>query len=161
MYLRYSHYHFQGFRRAIALGKRDRGNGKHLGEAYYHLVDTVSANPQRLGESVEICGEGMEFAESFPQLYITYSNLLVLVNRTSDALPVTKMAAQSNPRSSVAHYNLGLVHMKLNQLPEAAVALRIALSLQQDSLQVMYNLASILQVTANGRLETLHEALAL
>lgn len=103
----------------------------------------------------------MQFAESFPQLYITYSNLLVLVNRTSDALPVTKMAAQSNPRSSVAHYNLGLVHMKLNQLPEAAVAFRRALSLQQDSLQVMYNLASILQVTANGCLETLHEALHL
>ena len=151
----------QGFRHAIALGERDTGNGKQQGETYYHLVDTISANPQRLGEALEVCEKGIEFAESFGQLYITYSNLLVMGNRTQDALPVTKMAARKNPRSSVAHYNLGLVHMKLNQLPEAAVAFRTALSLQQDSVQVMYNLASVLQVTANGRWETLQEALEL
>jgi tetratricopeptide (TPR) repeat protein len=150
-----------GFRRAIALGESDRGNGKQLGEAYYHLVDTVSANPRRLGEALEICESGIEFADSFGQLYITYSNLLVLVNRTEDALPVTKMAARSNPRSPAALYNLGLVHMKLNQLPEAAVVFRRALSLQEHSVQVLYNLASILQVTANGRQETLQEALEL
>ena len=154
-------YCFQGFRRAVALGHGDRGNGKQLGEAYYHLIDTVSANPRRLGEALEICESGMEFARSFDQLYITYSNLLVLVNRTEDALPVTKMAARSHPRSLVALYNLGLVHMKLNQLTEAAAVFRRAMLLQQDSVQVMYNLAAILQVTANGHRETLEEALEL
>ena len=74
---------------------------------------------------------------------------------------MTKMAAEKNPFSSVAHYNLGLVHMKLGQLSEAAEAFRTALSIQQDSVQVMYNLASVLQVTANGQPDTMQEALEL
>ena len=151
----------QGFRRAVTLGERDLGNGKQLGEAYYHLVDIVSANPRRLQEALEICERAIRHVKGFGHLYIACSNLLVLANRTQDALPVTKMAANSNPKSSVAHYNLGLVHMKLGHLSEAAVAFRTALSIQQDSVQVMYNLASILQVTANGRQDTLYEALEL
>lgn len=154
------YYSLQGFKQAITLGATDTTDSKQ-GEAYYHLVDIVSSYPRRLEEALEICKTGLKFGNSFTQLYITYSNLLVLVNRTFDALSATQIAAQKNPSSSAAHYNLGLINMKLNRLPQAAEAFRIALTIQQDSVQVMFNLASILQVTANGHLDILQEALEL
>ena len=153
--------HFsQGFQQAIILGRNDSTDMKQ-GEAYHHLIGIVSASPQRQEEALELCEEALEYADSFGKLYITYSSLLVEANRTYEALAATEMAAKKNPASSAAHYNLGLVHMKLNQLPQAAVSFRTALLIQHDSIQVMYNLARVLQVTANGHLETLQEALGL
>jgi tetratricopeptide (TPR) repeat protein len=149
-----------GFRQAIALGGNDTTDSKQ-GEAYYHLIDIVALDPARQEEALELSHSALDFANSFSKLYITHSNLLVQMNRTYEALSATEMAASKNPTSSVAHYNLGLVHMKLSQLAQAAVSFRTALSLKQDSIQVMYNLASVLQVTANGHLDTLQEALGL
>ena len=150
----------QGFRQAIALGGNDTTDSKQ-GEAYYHLIDIVALDPARQEEALVLSHSALDFANSFSKLYITHSNLLVQMNRTYEALSATEMAASKNPTSSVAHYNLGLVHMKLSQLAQAAVSFRTALSLKQDSIQVMYNLASVLQVTANGHLDTLQEALGL
>lgn len=83
------------------------------------------------------------------------------MNRTYEALEPTELAAQKNPKSSVAHYNLGLIHMKLYQLTQAEASFRTALSLKENNVQVMFNLASVLQVTANGQLDVLKEALGL
>ena len=142
------------------MGREDSTDNKQ-GETYYHLIELVAANPLRQEEALELCEEALQLAESFGALYIKYSSLLLQANRTYDALVATEMAARVNPSSSVAHYNLGLMHMKLNHLPQAAAAFRMALAIKQDNIQVMFNLASILQVTANGRWETLQEALGL
>ena len=150
----------QGFRQAIAVGSNDTTDNKQ-GEAYYHLVDIMASNPQRREEALEVCQAALSFADSFSNLYITYSSLLVQLNRTYEALAATEMAAKKNPSSSVAHYNQGLTHMKLNQLAQAEASFRTALALKQDSMQVMYNLASVLQVTANGDLDILQEAMEL
>ena len=83
------------------------------------------------------------------------------MNRTYEALKATEVAARMNPSSSVVHYNLGLIHMKLNQLTKAAMSFKTALSLKPNSVQVMYNLASVLQMTANGDGGLLQESMQL
>lgn len=142
------------------LGGNDTSDTKQ-GEAYFHLIDVIAQDSQRQVEALEICEEALNFADAFRKLYITYSTLLVQMNRTYEALEPTELAARKNPRSSVAHYNLGLIHMKLNQLSQAEVSFRTALSLKENNVQVMFNLASVLQVTANGQLGVLKEALGL
>ena len=82
--------------------------------------------------------------EAYPDRYdAAYSLGLLLaeMNRAAEAVEFLEKAARGLPRESRVHYNLGLLLQQTGEADAAETALRHALDLEPDNLDVLYALA--------------------
>ena len=85
-----------------------------------------------------------QVVDSQPEIYdVAYSLALLLVEMQQpvDALKYLEQASKGMPERARIHYNLGLLYQSLQDPFQAEIELRVALSLEPQSLEFQYALA--------------------
>lgn len=116
---------------------------EQLASLYADLGDTA-----RLDQTIET------LQSLFPQGFITSYYLATSKfqhGQFSDALPLTQIAIQIDPRRAAAHNLLGAIHASLGQTQQARAAFQAALGLDPRDSTTYTNLA-LLEMTSGGRL---------
>ena len=125
-------------------GKTIRVAPSHI-NVYYNLTNLVKMDPTRLQEAYGLYQRALSMKPDFVEAHMNKGDVLLKMNRTTDAKLAFESAVHHNPEYTDAYYNLGTTHIQLGDKKEAERCYRTALSIDEGHLYSMFSLALLLQ----------------
>ena len=143
----HKHAHTQAYQEAINLmprGKSFRVAPSHI-NVYYNLANLIKMDPLRLQEAYDLYQRALSMKPDFIEAHLNKGDILLKLNRTTDAKTSFERALYYNPGYADALYNLGTAHMQLGEKREAEKCYRQALALEEKHFYSMLSLALLLK----------------
>jgi tetratricopeptide (TPR) repeat protein len=127
------------FARCLQLDPRDPKAQEYLGLSYQHLGNTDQAIAA-LRTAVSLSEASGTF-DAAP--YLNLGSLLLENDRPAEAVPYLSRAANLEPKSALAHRELGKAYLQLSQLTQARAQVETAVALDPQSAPAHFLLAEI------------------
>ena len=125
-------------------GKTFRVAPSHI-NVYYNLANLVKMDSTRLQEAFDLYQTAISMKPDFVEAHLNKGDLLLKMNRTTDAKASFEKAVYYNPDYASAHYNLGQTYIQLGERREAEKCYKKALLLDSNHVYSMFSLALLLQ----------------
>jgi tetratricopeptide (TPR) repeat protein len=136
----------EGKKAAFRLGGEPQSPAERLAAArmQYEQAFTLLQNGKSQDEALERLNKALEYDPTFGDAYVlkSYVRLDILPN-LEEALAAGKLAVQYAPNNPDSHYTLGLVYQKRGQYAEAEKAMRAALAVNPDYVDVYFTLGAL------------------
>lgn len=125
-------------------GKSFRVAPSHI-NVYYNLANLIKLDPTRLQEAYDLYQTALSMKPDFVEAHMNKGDVLLKLNRTTDAKQSFEKAIHYSPDYTDAHYNLGTAYIQLGQKKQAEMCYRRALSLNRSHIYSLLSLAMLLQ----------------
>ena len=142
-----THANTQAYRVAVELmpkGKTFRVAPSHI-NVYYNLANLLRTDPHRLSEAYDLYQTALSMKPDFVEAHMNKGDLLLKLNKTTDARQAFEKAIYYNPDYTDAHYNLGTAFLLLGDKAGAEKSYRRALKLDRQHVHSLLSLAGLLQ----------------
>ncbi|KAG8188762.1 hypothetical protein JTE90_012233 [Oedothorax gibbosus] len=116
----------------------------HL-NVFLNLGNLISRNGTRLEEADALYRQAIGMRADYIQAYINRGDILIKLNRTTEALQVYEKALQLDGKNPDIYYNLGVVYLEKRQIVEALTYFDKALELDPEHEQALMNSAILIQ----------------
>lgn len=123
----------------------------------WHLIGRIHAADRRFEDAAQALGKALQIEPGFAPALLDRADVYAEMGEDRKAVLDYEQAVKRNPRDSVSHVKLGMIHQRLGETKKATAAYRTALRLDPNLAVACNNLAMIL-LRAKGDLD---EALAL
>jgi tetratricopeptide (TPR) repeat protein len=136
----------EGKKAAFRLGGEPQSPAERQAAArmQYEQAFALLQNGKSQDEALERLNKALEYDPTFGDAYVlkSYVRLDILPN-IDEALAAGKLAVQYAPKNPDSHYTLGLIYQKRGQYAEAEKAMRAALAVNPDYLDVYFTLGAL------------------
>jgi len=138
-------------------GRTARVAPQHL-SVFLNLASLIAKDPSRLEEADHLYRQAIAMRNDYVQAYINRGDVLLRMNRTSEALAVYESALAHDSNNADIHYNLGVVRLQQQQqqpqqdVTSALAHFDAALNLDPDHSQSLINSAIIIQESGKANL---------
>lgn len=128
---------------------------QHL-SVFLNLGNLIARDRSRLGEADALYRRAISMRSDYTQAYINRGDVLIKMNRHTEALAVYQQALAFEPDNPDLHYNLGVVHIEMgDQVDQALAHFNRALEIDPDHVQSLTNSAVLMQETGRSDLRPL------
>ena len=111
---------------------------------YYNLANLIRSDSSRMLEAYELYQKALSMKPDFVEAHMNKGDLLLRMNKSSDARLSFEKALQYNPSYTDAHYNLATALMQLGERKEAEKSYKRALSLDRNHVYSLLSLGTLL-----------------
>jgi tetratricopeptide (TPR) repeat protein len=136
----------EGRKAAFRLGGEPQSPAERQAAArmQYEQAFTLLQNGKSQNEALERLNKALEYDPTLGDAYILKSYVrLDILPDLEEALAVGKLAVQYAPNNPDSHYTLGLIYQKRGQYAEAEKAMRAALAVNPDYVDVYFTLGAL------------------
>uniref|UniRef100_A0A8C5WIK5 Protein O-mannosyl-transferase TMTC3 n=1 Tax=Leptobrachium leishanense TaxID=445787 RepID=A0A8C5WIK5_9ANUR len=123
----------------------------HL-NVYINLANLIRANDSRLEEADQLYRQAISMRPDFKQAYISRGELLLKMNKPSEAKEAYLKALELDRMNADLWYNLAIVYIELKDPSEALRNFNQALDLNHKHKLALFNSALLMQESGNIRL---------
>ncbi len=114
------------------------------------IEKVILRNKSRLLDALEVCEQGiLEHPNSGP-LFTTKGSILLMLNRTEEAVSYLEPVVQSKLRIANANYHLGVAYQRLGMKEDAVNSFRGALRIDPGHVTSLFDLGKLLQATGDS-----------
>ncbi|KPP61924.1 transmembrane and TPR repeat-containing protein 3-like [Scleropages formosus] len=123
----------------------------HL-NVYINLANLIRTNDSRLEEADQLYRQAISMRPDFKQAYISRGELLLKMNKPSEARDAYLRALELDGTNADLWYNLAIVHIEMKEPAEALKNFNHALELNPKHKLALFNSALLMQESGEPRL---------
>lgn len=125
----------------VGAGPRSQAELRQAAKTQYEQAFALLQTGKSPEEALERLNKALEYDPTFGDAYVLKSYVLLeVIPNLDDALSAAKLAVQYAPKNPDSHYTLGLIYEKREQYVEAERAMREALVVNPNYVDVYFSL---------------------